>query len=145
MVVLLCMALQLVRIKVNLAQVAADISLHLIIEMPRIRMTAFATGRHRSSTHSIAKLHHCNKAVAAGSVPLLCPWVGLGPKRSQGTPGGVREPHWRAWHGIVEGLHNISGQALIAVDVSPGSPPGAEVRGELIGDRGQRFQSHVVR
>src|ERR1700735_582273 len=101
MVVLLGVALQLVRIKVNLAQVAADISLYLIIEMPRIRMSAFATGCHCSSAHSIAKLNHCNKAVAAGSVPLLCSWIGPGPKRSQGTPGGVRETHWRAWHGIV--------------------------------------------
>ena len=79
-------ALQLVAVEVDFAQVAGAVSLHFILEVWRCWMAALSARRHRPGAHLIPKLHHRNKAVAAGSVPLLRPGLaacflrGVGPR-----------------------------------------------------------------
>ncbi len=79
MVVPFDVSLQLVGIEVNLAQIPGAVPLHLILEVPRLRMSAFPSRRYSPGAHFIAKFHHCNKAVSAGAVPLLVPGYGLAP------------------------------------------------------------------
>ena len=144
MVVPLGVSLQLVGIEVNLAQIPGAVPLHLIVEVPRLRMPAFPSGGYRPGAHFISKLHHRDKAVSAGAVPLLRSRVRPGAERSQRAPGGRSEPHRSARFGIVEGLHDVAGQALKAVDLSPRNLPGAEVGFQLVGGRSQGLQSHIA-
>src|ERR1700733_2760335 len=103
-------------------------------------MPAFPTSSYGAGTHFVPKLDHGNKAVATGAVPFLCPGVAacfvcrVRPRaeRGQRAPAGSREPHRRARLRIVEGLNDVSSQALIPVDLAPGRLPGAEIRGQLV-------------
>src|SRR4051812_1265479 len=52
-------------------QVACGVTLSLIVEMRRIRVTPFAACRDGSRTHLVTELHHCHEAVPAGAVIAL--------------------------------------------------------------------------
>ena len=145
MVVSFGVTLQLVGIEVDVAQTAGAVPLRLVVEVTRLRMSAFPSYCHRPGAHFVSKFHHRNKAVSAGSVPLPRSWIRPGPERCQRAPGGRGKPHRRAWLGIVEVGLNIPGQALKPIDISPRRLPGAEVRGQLGGGGGQGLQRLITR
>src|ERR1700678_747126 len=140
MVLPLRVLLQLFPIEIDFAQISRAVALHLILEVERLRMSAFPAGRHRPGTYLIPKLHHRHKAISARSVPLLrsCSsacflrGIGSGPERSQRAPGGRREPHRSARLGIVEAPHDVPSQALKAIDFAPWRLPAPEIRSQLI-------------
>src|SRR5215469_192622 len=63
---------QLRAVVINVAQITGGVALGFVGEVSRAGMAALAAGRDRFGTHVIAKLNHCDEAVAAGAVPLLC-------------------------------------------------------------------------
>ena len=138
-------AFQLFRVEINFAQVARPVSLHLIFEVPRRRMSAFAAGSHGSGMHSSPNSTTATKLLPLVPYHFLCPGrqYRAGRKRRQRTPGGIREPH-----GVL-GCESLNGctispcQALKTVDVSPGRLPRAEIRGQFFGGRSQAFKPHL--
>jgi len=120
MVFALGMVFQLFTVEVDLTQVPGAIPLGLIIEVQRLRVTAFASRGHRSCTHLVSELHHGDKAVAAGPVPAL--GSGILPRRERGqrSPLRISEGDRNARAGIAEGLDDISVQPLKPIDYSQG-------------------------
>src|SRR5271155_2278589 len=111
--------LQLFRIEIDVAQISGDIPVNLITEVPRLRMPAFPAGSDRPGFYLIPKFHHRDEAVPLETVPLLCTRIGLCSECSQRTKGGRSKSHRRAGLAVVEMLHDISGQTLITIDLSP--------------------------
>ena len=104
-----------------------------------------AAGRHGPGRHNVAELHHRHEAVAAGAVPLLGSGIGARAERGERSPPRRREAHRDAGAGVVEGLHDVAGEPLEAVDVAPRRVPLAEVGRQLVDGRGQRGQALLAR
>src|SRR4051794_1012215 len=91
-------ALQLIEIKVDVAQVAGRVALRLIVEVLRRRIAAFAAGRDRARAHAVlAELDDGDEAVAAGAIHALRAGVGPRAERGQRAPGRRREADRDAW------------------------------------------------
>src|ERR1700727_2089543 len=91
------------------------------------------------------EIHRCHEAVARGPVDLFG-FAGLGRvKRGQRAPLRGREPHRQTWAGIVEWLHDVAGQTLIAVDLAPSYSPAAEVLLHFCERGAQALEALVVR
>src|SRR5439155_26058852 len=99
-----------------------------------------AAGCHGARTHGVAELHYRDEAVAARTVPLLRAGIRAHAERRQRAPPRRRERHRNAGLRVVELLHDVAGETLEPVDVSPRRLPRAEVRGELVGRRRQRLE-----
>src|SRR5262245_58487574 len=67
---------ELGRIEVHLAQVAARVASRLVVEVRRVRVAAFATGRDGDRPHARPELDHRDEAVAARAVHPLGARVG---------------------------------------------------------------------
>ena len=76
MVCLFSMPLQLLGVKVHLAQVAGGVTLGLIVEVLRLDVAAFAAGGDRAGVDLVAELDAGDEAVAARAVPFLGVLVG---------------------------------------------------------------------
>src|SRR5271165_6773366 len=98
--------------------------------MRRRYVAAFAAGGYGLGAHFVAEFHHRDEAVAAGAVPLLRSRVSARAERRQRSPRRGGEGDGNAPAGIVEGLHDVAGEALEAVDVAPGRFPRSEIGGE---------------
>src|SRR5882757_5900961 len=108
-------------------------------------MAAFAAGGYGPGAHFVAKFDGGNEAVAARTVPFLCGGIRTRAERCQGTPNRRRKAHWDARPRVVEWLGDIAGQALEAIDVSPGRFPSPEIRRELVRRVRERLQKHFSR
>src|SRR5260370_18762770 len=103
-------------------------------------MAALAAGGDCLGADFFSELDYGYEAVAAGAVPLLCAGVGAGSEGGERTPEGRGEANWNAWGSIVEGLNDVAGEALEAVDVAPRGLPASEVGGESLGGCGAGLQ-----
>src|SRR5688572_23419630 len=95
--------------------------------MGRARVATFAAGGHRPRADPVAERDDGDKAIAAGTVPAA--GAGIRPRRGRGerAPARPSEGDREARRRIVERLDDVPCQALKAVDLAPGRPPGAEV------------------
>src|ERR1035438_9802784 len=118
MILPLRVPLELIAVKVHLAQFARAVPLRLIVEVRRRRVPALPAGRHRLGPHAGAELHHRHEAVAAGAVPLLRPRVGARSERRQRSELRRGEAHRNARSRVVERLHDVAGEALESIDAS---------------------------
>src|SRR5262245_39136430 len=132
MVLPLEVALHLRLVEVHLPEIAGRVPRRLIVEMRRLRIAAFSSGRHRSRTHPIAELDDRHEAVAAGPVHLLRPVVGARTERRERAPSRGCERDGNARAGIVERLDDVAGETLEAIDVAPRRLPAPEVGGEPV-------------
>ena len=139
------MALQLITVEVDIAQVAGGIPLGLVAEVLRAGHAVQATGGDRLGLHLVAELDDGDEAVAAGAVPLLGAGIGAGAERRQRTPARRTKHHRRARLGIVELLDDGAVVALEAIDVAPGRLPLAEVSRQLVRGRRQRLEAFLRR
>src|SRR5436309_835646 len=96
--------LHLRAVKVDFPQVAGAVSLGLIVEVTGTGMAALATGCHRLGPHLFTEFHDGNKAVAACTIPFLCPWVGSRSKGGERTPNRRRKADRKTRLSIVERL-----------------------------------------
>src|SRR5687768_10392809 len=120
-------AYELVGMEIDLAQVARRVAPGLVVEMGRAGMAALAAGRDRQSPDTRSELDDRDEAVAAGAVPALRARPGARAERSERPPPARSERNRDARPGVGEGLHDVAGQALEAVDLAPRCPPAAEI------------------
>src|SRR5262249_16921805 len=73
-------------------------------------------------------------------VPLLGAAISARAERGERAPARRRERDGDAWTRIVEGVRNVVGEPLEAIDLAPRRLPAAEIRGELVGGGGERLQ-----
>src|SRR5258708_27666659 len=106
-------------------------------------MAALAASGDGLGADFFSELDYGYEAVAAGAVPLLCAGVGPGSEGGERTPERRGEADGNAGAGVVEGLDDVSGQALVAVDIAPRGLPGSEVGGEAVGGCGEGLQQLV--
>ncbi len=106
-------------------------------------MAALATGGDGLRAHLVAELDHGDEAVAAGAVPLLRPGVWARSEGGERAPAEEVKPTGMLGAGVVEGLNDIAGEALEAIDVAPGRLPGSEVGCESVGGGRERLQQLV--
>jgi hypothetical protein len=71
MVLALSVSFELRAIEIHVSQVAGAVSLRLIVEMPRRRISALSAGGHGFGLHSPTELDDGHKAVTAGAVNFL--------------------------------------------------------------------------
>src|SRR5205823_6438130 len=102
---------------------------------------ALAAGRDRDRTDAVAEFHDGDEAVAAGAVDLLGALVRTRAEGRQRSPPRRREADRNARTRVVEGLHDVTGETLEAIDLAPRRFPAAKVRGELVRRFGQRLES----
>src|SRR5690349_15128029 len=115
-------------IEIHIAQVARRIPLGLIVEVLRARYAVEATRGDRLRTHAVfSKLDDRDEAVTARAVPLLRAGVRLCAERRERAPARRRESDRNARTVVVERLHDVAGETLIAIDVAPWRFPRAEV------------------
>src|ERR1700678_1681335 len=127
MIVSLCVGLHFLRGKQHVAELPRGVHLGLVGEMRRGGVAAFAAGHDGLCVNRRAEFDGGNEAVARRTVDpfglaRLCRVEG-----GQGAPLGRREPYRQTWLGIVEGLYDVVGAALKAVDLSPGRLPATEI------------------
>src|SRR3989338_8817255 len=96
--------------------------------MRRLGIPALPPGGHGPCLHAVAELNHRREAVPAGAVPFPCPLVGTRTERSEEAPARPREGHRDAWPGVIERLHDITGEALEPVVLAPRRLPVPEAR-----------------
>src|SRR5690606_13782547 len=118
---------QLFRPEVHRPQVAGAVALGFVIEMRGFGMAAGAAGGDRAGAYLVAELDRGDEAVAAGAVVAFGAGPAMRAERGQRAPARRGERHRDARRGVVEGLHQVAGQALEAVDLAPGRAPTAEV------------------
>src|SRR5262252_8456395 len=111
--------LQLRRVEVDLSQIARGVTFRLVIEVWRLRVAAFAAGRHGSRVHRRAELDNRDEAVAADTVDLLAALARPSGERRQRSQRGGREVHRDARLRVVERMDEIVRDALEAIDVAP--------------------------
>src|ERR1035437_9876423 len=119
MILPLRMSLELIAVKVDLAQFSRAVPLGLIVEVRGCRIAALSACRHGPGAHAAAELHHGDEAVAARAIPLLRPRVGARRERGQRSPLRGGEANGNARSRIVERLDDVAGEALEAIDVAP--------------------------
>src|SRR5690606_28313423 len=106
--------------EIHRPQVAGAVALGLVVEMRRVGMAAGAAGGDRAGAHLVAKFDRGDEAVAAGAVVAFGAGPAMRAERGQRAPARRGERHRDARRGVVEGLHQVAGQALEAVDLAPG-------------------------
>src|SRR2546428_168190 len=121
------MPMELRRGEVHLAQVACAVSQALVVEVLRPGVAALATRRHRKGPHAVAELDDSDEAVAARPVVPLGPLVTARPEGGERAPPRRCEAHRDARPSVGEGLHDVTGEALEAIDLPPRRAPSAEV------------------
>ncbi len=72
------MSLKLRAVKVDFPQVARAVPFRLVVEVGRLRISAFAARGYGHGAHAVAELDYGDKAVAAGAVPFSCPRIDAG-------------------------------------------------------------------
>src|SRR5689334_9236955 len=127
MVLALGVAGQLVAIEVHVAEIAGAVAHGLTVEVRRRWIAVLAAGGDRFRADAIAEFHDGHEAVPAGAVHFLRAAVGARAERGQGSPARRREGDRYARRGVVERLHDVTGEALEPVDVAPGRVPPAEI------------------
>src|ERR1051325_1252907 len=137
--------LELRTVEIDLSQITRAVAFRLVIEVRRRRVAALPTGGHGSGPHRLAELDDGDEAVAAGAVNPLRARVRAGAERGQRAPRGGGEAYGNARPGVGEGVNDVVGQALEAVDLAPGRLPGSEVGRELVRRRGGRLEELVRR
>src|SRR5690348_14556675 len=80
------MSLELLGPVVDRAQVAGGVAFGFVVEVRRVRVTAFAAGGDRAGVHFRAELHHCDEAVAAGAVVAFRARPAVRAERGQRAP-----------------------------------------------------------
>src|SRR5678816_4246655 len=119
MVFALGVSLQLRGIEVDLAQVAGGVARRLIVEVLRRGVAALAAGRHGSRPDLVAEFDDGDEAVAADAVHLLHPGRRARAERGERSPARRGEPDRDARPRILERLHDVAGEALEAIDLTP--------------------------
>src|ERR1035437_5019849 len=109
MILPLRMSLELIAVKVDLAQFARAVPRGLVVEVRRLRIAALPSGRHGPRPHAVAELHHGDEAIAAGAIPLLRARVRARRERGQRSPLRGREANGNARSRIVERLDDVAG------------------------------------
>ena len=77
---------QLIRVKVNLAQVPAGIAGNLVGEVRGSGIAALATSHHCHGLHARTEFDHRDEAIAACAVIAFCPRPGFRAERGQAAP-----------------------------------------------------------
>src|SRR5262245_27881913 len=108
-------ALQLLAVEIHLAQIAGRVARGLIAEVRRLGIAALAAGRDRPRAHPVAELDDGHEAVAARAVHLVRPRIRARAEGRQRSPPRRREADREARAGVVEGLDDVAGHALVAV------------------------------
>ena len=103
-------------------------------------MAAFAAGGDGDSAQAGAEFHDGDEAVAAGPIVFRRARIAFGREGREGAPAAGGEGDGDAGVLVVEGRGDVVGEALEAVDLAPGRAPGAEVRRQPVGHRGQGRQ-----
>src|SRR5690349_496819 len=85
--------LQLLAIKIDLAQISCAVPRGLVIEMRRCRMTALAPGRYGPRVNFGAKFDYRSEAVPQRAIPFFRSRIRARPKRSQRAPHRRSEAH----------------------------------------------------
>src|SRR5881398_2017676 len=109
MIFALGVALELVAIEVDIAEIAGGVALRFIVEVLGLRMAAFASARDCPGAHAVPELHHGDEAVPAGAVPLLRAWVGARAERGERAPLRRCEGDRHARLRVVKRLNDIAG------------------------------------
>src|ERR1035437_9462215 len=86
MILPLRVSLELIAVKVDLAQFSRAVPLGLIVEVRGRRIAALSACRHGPGPHAVAELDHGDEAVAAGAIPLLRARVRARRERGQRSP-----------------------------------------------------------
>src|SRR4030081_177091 len=107
MVPALDVAPELVRVEVDVAQLALRIAQRLIVEVRRRGMPTLAAGGDGLRPHAVTELHHSHEAVAAGAVELLRAGPGARAERRERAPARRGEGDGDAGPGVVERLHDV--------------------------------------
>src|SRR5438445_3115615 len=145
MILPLDVAFELLAIEVHVSQIAGAVSRRLVVEMRRRGVAALAAGRDRSGLHAIAELDDRHEAVAGRPVHLLRPFVGARAERGQRAPARRGETDCNAWPRVLEGLNDLSVEALVPIDVAPRSPPTPEIAREPVRRGRERLQQLLPR
>jgi hypothetical protein len=80
MILPLGVPLELRAVIVHIPQRTRAVPVSLVVEVLGRRVAVLAASCHCLGLHSLAELHHCDKAVAAGTIPLLRVRVGARPE-----------------------------------------------------------------
>src|ERR1035437_1732625 len=139
MVVPLRMSLELIAVKVDLAQFSRTVPLGLIVEVRRCRIAALSACRHGPGPHAVAELHHGDEAVTAGAIPLLRSRVRARRERGQRSPLRGGEADGNARSGVVERLNDVAGEALESINLAPWRLPTPEIGRAPVGRRRERW------
>src|SRR6266536_1793781 len=134
---------QLRAIEVHRPQITGGVPPRLVVEVWVAGMAALPAGGDRPGAHAVPELDDGHAAVAAGPVPALRPRIGPGAEGRQRTPPRGGEGYGGARPRIAERLDDIAGQALEAVDVTPGGLPGPEIGVQLVDRFGQRLEELI--
>src|SRR6266849_3666255 len=137
MVLALGVIFELRAVEIYFAQIARAVPLCLIVEVLRRRIAALSTGRHGSGPHRLAELNNGHKAVAARPINFLRSQVRTRAERRQRAPNGGSEADRYARSCVSEGMHDVIGESLEPVDVSPWRLPCSEVDHKFVGCRRQ--------
>src|SRR5438270_7444277 len=122
------MGLDLRGIEIDFAQVARCITQRFVVEVRRIRMTAFAARGDRSRADPLwTKLHDRDKAIAAGAVPALRPRLLRRREGRKRAPRAVGEANRDAGKSIAERRVDRWRNTLKAIDLAPRDAPAAEI------------------
>ncbi len=99
---LLLVAVEVLRVEVHLAQVAAGVASDLIVEVLRSRVAAFAACGDGKGPDPGPELDDGYEAVAGGAIPALCAGIWPCPEGRERTPDSRGEGDGRTRGAIVE-------------------------------------------
>src|SRR5210317_505850 len=133
----------IVAVKEDISEFAVRIHFSLVVKMGRVWIALQATYGDCLGTQRAAELHNSDKAIAAGAIHTSGTRVGAGTERGQGTPSPGIKPYWYAGFVVVEVLHQVTGYSLIAIYLTPGDLPGAEILSESLCSIGKCTQQLI--
>src|SRR6478672_8906308 len=103
-------------------------------------MSALPAGGHGAGTDAVPELDDGDEAVSTRAVVLLRPRIAPRAEGGERPPLRRGERNRDAWLRVVEGLDDVTRQALEAIDLPPRSAPAAEVPLESRRRVGERLQ-----
>src|SRR6187549_1739106 len=125
-------------VEVDVSEITGAVSRRLVVEMWRRGVAALAARGYGLGADAVAELDDGDEAVPARSIDLLRSPVRPRAERRERAPSRRRERDGDAGPRVREGVLDVVGEALEAIDVPPRRLPGAEAGGERVGRRGER-------